>query len=321
MRRAPVWLLALLSAGCVQSATSFPEEPGKSQGPAPAATEAAPQTAEPPPQPLEKATPQDPAATSSRAKASAPRAASAPPDGPAPLTSPGSPFVELPVPNHRPAVVSLPLGATSRRPVLVAAHGAGDRPEWQCHVWRGIVGDRGFVLCPRGFPTNPYVPPEHTGYFYTTHHALAREIALAFEALVKRFPDHVDPNAPIFTGFSQGAIMGALVLPRHQVRFARAALVEGGYGFFHEWNIHAAQTWTNRGGLRVLLACGRVRCVEQATPTAYYMKRGGLTARILHAPGAGHSYGGSMEVAVRDAFGWLVEGDPRWEGGAPASTP
>jgi hypothetical protein len=121
MRRAPVWLLALLSAGCVQSATSFPEEPGKSQGPAPAATEAAPQTAEPPPQPLEKATPQDPAATSSRAKASAPRAASAPPDGPAPLTSPGSPFVELPVPNHRPAVVSLPLGATSRRPVDVNA--------------------------------------------------------------------------------------------------------------------------------------------------------------------------------------------------------
>jgi predicted esterase len=311
MRRAAALALALLSAGCVQSTASFPEEPADPPRAAPAEQNA---VAPAPPEGETQEASTTP--SSSRAKSSS-RSRAGSPESPgdlAPIT--GAPFVELAVPNHRPAVVSLPLGATSRRPVLVAAHGAGDRPEWQCHVWRGIVGDRAFVLCPRGFPTNPYVPPEHTGYFYTTHHALAREIGLAFEALVKRFPDHVDPKDPVFAGFSQGAIFGALVLPRHPVRFARAALVEGGYGFFHEWNIHAAQTWTNRGGVRVLLACGRVRCVEQATPTAYYMKRGGLDARILHAEGAGHSYGGRMEIAVREAFGWLIEGDPRFAGGA-----
>jgi hypothetical protein len=115
--------------------------------------------------------------------------------------------------------------------------------------------------------------------------------------------------------------MGALVLPRHPVRFARAALVEGGYGFFQEWNIPVAQTWKDRGGLRALLACGRVRCVEQADLTAYYMKRAGLTARVLHAAGAGHSYGGRMEIALREAFGWLIEGDPRFEGAPPRSAP
>src|SRR5262245_9947598 len=50
------------------------------------------------------------------------------------------------------AVVSLPLGSTGKRPVVIAAHGNYDRPEWQCEVWRGIVRNRGFVLCPRGVP-------------------------------------------------------------------------------------------------------------------------------------------------------------------------
>lgn len=223
-----------------------------------------------------------------------------------------APFLDLPVPHHHAAVVSLPLGATTPRPVLVAAHGAGDRPEWQCAMWRGIVGDRAFVLCPRGFPMNPYVPPSDTGYFYTTHHALGREITLAFEALQARFPEHVDAEAPAYAGFSQGAIMGALLLPNHPARFTRAALVEGGYGLFQEWNIPVAQAFQRRGGGRVLLACGRPECAEQAQVTAGYMRRAGLEARVVHAEGAGHSYGGVMEEELRTVFGWVIEGDPRW---------
>lgn len=228
-----------------------------------------------------------------------------------PLEAPG-PFLDLPVPHHRDAVVSLPLGATTPRPVLLAAHGAGDRPEWQCQVWRGIVGDRAFILCPRGFPMNPYLPPGETGYFYTTHHALGREITLALEALRARFPEHLDAEAPAFAGFSQGAIMGALLLPNHPARFTRAALVEGGFGLFHEWNIPVAQRWQRHGGVRALLACGRPECVDQAQVTAGYLRRGGVEARVVHAEGAGHSYGGVMEEDLRRTFAWVIEGDSRW---------
>jgi predicted esterase len=222
------------------------------------------------------------------------------------------PFVALPVPRHRAAVVSVPRGATSKRPVLVVAHGAGDRPEWQCQLWRGIVGDRAFILCPRGFPTDPYVPPEHTGYFFTTHHALAREIALGLAALRERFPEYADLEAPAFAGFSQGAIMGAMLLPSHPARFARAALIEGGYGLFEEWNIPVSERWRTRGGQRALLACGRDRCVEQARESAGHMRKGGIDVRVIHAVGAGHSYGGAMEREVRAAFPWVIEGDERW---------
>jgi poly(3-hydroxybutyrate) depolymerase len=229
----------------------------------------------------------------------------------APLAS-STPFITLPVPRHRDAVVSVPLGATSKRPVLVVVHGAGDRPEWQCQVWRRVVGDRGFILCPRGFPTNPYVPPDQTGYFYTTHHALGREIGLALGALKERFPEHADLQAPAFAGFSQGAIMGALLLPNHPARFSRALLVEGGYGFFREWDIPVAQRFSARGGSRVVLACGGDRCVEQAKKSANHMRRGGILTRIIHAVGAGHSYGGAMERELEGAFAWAIEGDPRW---------
>lgn len=311
MRRAAALLLALVSAGCVQGTASFP---GSGDSTHAADTRIKNDNNANSNENHLNHTNHSPG-DASHAKFAAPENHR----GPAPLA--GAPFIELDVPNHGPAVVSVPLGATSRRPVLVAAHGAGDRPEWQCHVWRGIVGDRAFVLCPRGFPTNPYVPPDHTGYFYTTHHALGREIALAFEALAERFPDYVDREKPVFAGFSQGAIMGALLLPHHSVRFARAALVEGGYGFFQEWNIHAAQTWARQGGVRALLACGRLRCAEQAALTAYYMKRGGLAARVLYAEGAGHSYGGRMEIALREAFAWLAEGDPRFADETPKSSP
>ena len=223
-----------------------------------------------------------------------------------------APFLDLPVPHHHAAVVSLPLGAAAPRPVLVAAHGAGDTPEWQCQAWRRIVGDRAFILCPRGFPMNPYVPAAETGYFYTTHHALGREITLALEALRARFPEHVDAAAPAYAGFSQGAIMGALLLPNHPARFVRAALVEGGYGLFQEWNIPVAQSFKRRGGSRVLLACGRPACVEQARVSAGYLRRAELEARVIHAQGAGHSYGGVMGEELLRAFAWLIEGDPRW---------
>src|SRR5689334_2604590 len=74
-----------------------------------------------------------------------------PPPPPEPVTvEAAQPFIELPVEGHGAAVVSLPLGARDKRPVVIATHGNYDRPEWQCEVWREIVGDAAFVLCPRG---------------------------------------------------------------------------------------------------------------------------------------------------------------------------
>ena len=227
------------------------------------------------------------------------------------LTSP-SPFVQLSVPGYADAVVSLPVGATAMRPLVVATHGAGDRGEYHCELWRRIVGDRAFVLCPQGRRTDERVPHADAGYYYPDHFALDKEVKAAIAALHDRYRAHVDPEQAVYTGFSQGAIHGAHVIVLNPEVFPRAALVEGGNGFFNEWSAPAARKYREGGGKRILFACGSPACVRTAERCAGYLKKAGMEARVVHAEGAGHSYGPTMEAELRASFEWLVADDPRF---------
>lgn len=220
--------------------------------------------------------------------------------------------MELELEGAKPAVVSLPLGSTTARPVLVATHGAGGRATTHCAMWRRIVGDRAFILCPRGTAMWPYDPPHESGYYYDGHPALAAEITKALAALVAAFEDRVDAERPMFAGYSQGANMGALILPTHEASFAQAILWEGGVGEHQEWNIRASKRFFERGGRRVILACGRSECFAAADKTAQYMRRGGLLPRIVYVPTAGHTYAGELGERVKESFSWLIEEDERW---------
>ncbi len=235
----------------------------------------------------------------------------APRRGPGELTSP-APFVELAVPGYHEAVVSLPLGATSPRPLLVAAHGAGDRAEYHCELWRSIVQDRAFVLCPQGRRTDERVPPADAAYYYPDHFALDKEVQAAIQALRERYREHLDEARAVYAGFSQGAIHGALLIALHPEQFPRAALVEGGNGFFGEWSPYAARRYRSGGGERVLFACGSPACVRTAERCAGYLTKAGAEAHVVHAEGAGHSYGAAMRAELEKSFEWLVSGDPRW---------
>ncbi len=87
------------------------------------------------------------------------------------------PIVPLPVAGFPDAVVSIPICATAPRPVIVATHGMWDFPEGLCDNWRWIVGDRAWVLCPRGDPM-----PDKT-FRYKSGPALAKEIDSGLQAL------------------------------------------------------------------------------------------------------------------------------------------
>jgi predicted esterase len=226
--------------------------------------------------------------------------------------SPEESVVRLSVPGYNDAIVSLPSGRSSPRPLLVATHGAGDRAEFHCAAWREIVGDRGFVLCPQGRRTDERVPHQDAAYYYPDHLALDKEVRAGMQALVARYPERLDASRAVYTGFSQGAIHGALLITLHPELFPRAALVEGGNGFFGEWSPFAARRFRAGGGERVLFACGSQACVRSAERCAGYLGKTGVTTRIAHAEGAGHSYGPAMQSQLRATFEWLVEGDERW---------
>jgi dienelactone hydrolase len=237
--------------------------------------------------------------------------------GPAPLNWDSSrqpslsnalPIVSLPVEGAPAAVVSLPLGATSAMPVVVATHGAWDGPEGLCDDQRWIFGDTAWIVCPRGRPM-----PDKT-FRYDGPVALAREIDADLRALTQQYPGYVDASSVLYTGFSLGAILGVGIITADPARFPRAVLIEGGYD---KWSPGLAAKYAKGGGKRVFFACGQRGNVPAARQAAGMLERSGVEAHVALAtlPGGapfGHWYNGPVADETRAQLPWLLQGDPRW---------
>ena len=224
------------------------------------------------------------------------------------------PFVLVDLDGFGPAVVSVPVGASQPRPVLVAAHGNFDTPEWQCEIWRGVVGDRAFVLCPRGSVRSDSPSRRDLRYEYPSNRRLEEEIDAAVVALRSVFGGYVDDGVMVYAGFSLGAIMGVSVLSRRADRFPWAVLIEGGH---REWSVSSRRAFAAAGGSRVLFACGQWDCAVRAEESSRLLAGVGVDTRVVYAKGGGHTYGGSVAEQIGMAFDWLVRGDGRWEGSNP----
>jgi dienelactone hydrolase len=255
------------------------------------------------PSPAASASPHDVAsvtrASSSPALASAPLPAS--PVVLPPLAEPTA-HIALAVPGFREAVVSVPLGATSRRPLALALHGNFDRPEWQCEVWRRITQGEVFVLCPRGIPRTD-VPKELDRWEWGSVAKTKAEIVAAVAALRARFPSHVQPGPLVFTGFSLGAILGARLIQDPDLDVGAAVLVEGGY---QGWTLAKARAMKPRLG-RLLFACGQTEC---RNAYRYQLERlfeaAEVSSSMVSDIKAGHTYDDPVAALIQPEWAGLV---------------
>jgi len=236
-----------------------------------------------------------------------PDAAPAEPSLP-PLSAAGE-LVALPVAEFRDATVSVPLGATKPRPVLVALHGNFDRPEWQCEVWRGITKGYPFVLCPRGIPRGD-VPKSYDRWEWASVAKTDKELEAALAALSDRFGAHIAPGPVLFTGFSLGAILGVGILKKHPDRYRAAVLTEGGFG---GWSPAGAKLFAAAGGARVVFACGQADCLHKSRAALKLLERVGIEAHLADGGKAGHTYDGPVAQAIANEWSWLTAGDARWQ--------
>jgi predicted esterase len=220
-------------------------------------------------------------------------------------------LIQLKLEGFEPASVSVPLGATEPRPILVALHGAGDRPEWQCGTWRGISDSRGFVVCPRGISHSGF-PASDARFTWKDHGATALELRAALRALKARFSDHVAPGSVVLTGFSLGAAHAVELLRQEPSFFSRIVLVEGGT---RSWSATLGTAFATQGGKRVLFACTQPACLPGALTAQRLAQRGGALAELVDAGNLGHVLDGRAAAAIKPRFEWLVEDDPRWKSG------
>lgn len=204
----------------------------------------------------------------------------------------------LPVAGFLPAVLFVPAG-DEKRPLLVAAHGAGGTPEWECEYWSRLLHEQSFVLCLRGSSLG-----RGGGYYYRDEYALEAELVAAEQAARAAEP-RILPGGS-YAGFSQGASMGSAIIAKHGASFSRLVLIEG----FQRWNIPRARKFAKAGGQRVLFACGTKECNAVATESARWLERGGISARVEYAPGAGHTPTGAVEERVVGALPWLFSAGP-----------
>lgn len=217
-------------------------------------------------------------------------------------------FEALPVAGHPDAWMSLPTGATGKRPVVVVIHGSGDRPDWQCGGWRRATGEFPFVVCPRGAVAAGESTRDDVRYTHRGGAALLAYIDASLAALEARYPAYVDTSAPLLAGFSLGASEILALAVRDPARFPRIALVEG-----------AAQGWTDAridayvagGGQRVLYGAGQRANEAAARVIVKRLLAKGLDARVVYAP-VDHTFAPPLEDAVHEALPWFVAGDARW---------
>jgi predicted esterase len=222
------------------------------------------------------------------------RAASPEPEQP-------SGFASLDVPGFLPAVVWLPKSSEKSR-LFVATHGAGGSPEEHCRFWQQILQNSAIILCLRGAEIRRNAP---WGFYYPNHIVLERELLASLEAIRGALGSRISDTGAVYAGFSQGASMGALMIVNHARTFQSLILMEGG---FAEWSKASARKFAQNGGKRVLFACGGSGCAAKANVSASHLDDASVEARVEHATGAGHTYGGEVEKRVRNALAWVLGG-------------
>ena len=208
----------------------------------------------------------------------------------------------LDVPGFAPAVLFSPAGY-GLRPLLVATHGAGGSPEWDCEYWRRLTRDRVFVLCLRGTSLGSY-----PGFYYPDHRALEREL-IAADAAARASEPRISADAGLYAGFSQGSTMGSIMIGSHARAFPFLLLIES----FQPWNVALARDFAKNGGKRVLIVCGSKECAKVGRSSVVWLKKGGVDARLELAPGAGHTPLGQVSARVEASLLWLLDDEPAWQ--------
>lgn len=232
----------------------------------------------------------DPNSTPSSSGTAAPRAAS----------ERSVEFRSLAVPGFGASVLALPSG-DERLGLVIATHGAGGDPEYACRAWAIRTRGRAIVLCPRGRAISVREPQ---GFYYPDHRELRAEVLAALDALEREYGARLARRAALYTGYSQGATMGALFVPEYADRFPALVLTEGGYS---EWPLAQARAFKAHGGARVVLACGTRHCAERAKTSAETLEHAGISTRLVYVEGAGHTDGGPIGDRLDELWTWANE--------------
>jgi predicted esterase len=154
------------------------------------------------------------------------------------------------------------------------------------------------VLCPRGRRISLRAGAEGM-YYYPDHFALEREVVAMVAAARREFGRRISRSGGIYTGFSQGATMGALMIVDHAAEFPFLLLIEGATA---EFSPQRARRFASGGGKSVAFVCGGQHCATGAERMVQLLRRAGLEARAEYVPRGGHTDDGAVGERASAVF-------------------
>ena len=199
--------------------------------------------------------------------------------------------------------VTIPLGATEKRPLVVALHGALDQPGMACAKWRGMFGPRPFIVCPAGTKLSK------TAYVWGDPRLMRQTIDRAVAAAEARFPGRIEHEGAVWASFSQSGMLSASALASPGMKFRYAVLFEG-----VPKDLHPLRSAFQHAGIeRVLVANQQAGWSPQHEAAARALGPGIETRHVLIGDGSwGHFLRGETMPRMYDELPWLTAGDPLW---------
>jgi pimeloyl-ACP methyl ester carboxylesterase len=224
--------------------------------------------------------------------------------------------VELTDGTEKVGVVSVPLGARERRPVLIALHGGSEKPERACAAWRGVMDGYAFVVCPRGFGGR------ESALGWRTPADTTDRIERALGAARKTFGSWIlETSSYVLVGFSMGGSQVALVARSDPRRFRRIVVGDSAHDPAPANTF--SRTWVPGGGERAIFLCTTSGCEPSLRSAARKVAANGAPARLNVAPTQVHGLSELAVQSMRRDWPWLVEGAEGWATyvSADATTP
>ncbi|HET9952992.1 MAG TPA: hypothetical protein VFQ61_00740 [Polyangiaceae bacterium] len=200
------------------------------------------------------------------------------------------------------ARVSVPLGATEARPIVIALHGSHDRPEWTCGSYRHASGNRAFVLCPAG---KPLADGRFGLLDLADTHGRVRE---GLQSLKARFGKHVAAGRVVLAALGPAVDQALELALQEPTFFSYLLLIDGSPKRFTAPMI---ARFGSGGGKRVLWLCSQPDCAAEVEPRLRAPAPAGVELRWLF-PAKSHGLDEEMVRVLAREFPWLVAGDRRF---------
>jgi hypothetical protein len=204
---------------------------------------------------------------------------------------------ELPFERGR-SVYFVAARSTRERARLIAnLHGVCNPPGYACGYWTEAAASRGFLICPEGNSRcGPSGPPTWTEPFTQIDKDLEKAIA----TVDARYPDAVDREGAVLTGFSLGATAAYAIARAHPGRWPYLVLVEA--------NVALDRRALETAGVRAvaMLAGERGSQLAGERRTVDQLAQQGYPARLWVMKGAGHHYSADIDALMAEALAFVT---------------